>query len=79
MLRCLLWLFSTIVDEVDEMLGVGPGIFEDLEDSVKTGKQPFDHVYETLFIMSYSSLLLLHRNHDEMVNHVGWLPLLLPR
>ena len=36
-----------IVDEVVEMLGVGPEIFVDLEDSVKTGKQPFDHVYET--------------------------------
>ena len=29
---------------------VGPEIFEDLEDFVKTGKQPFDHVYETLFM-----------------------------
>ena len=43
LLCCLLWLLSTIVDEVDEMLGVGPEIFEDLEDFVKTGKQPFDH------------------------------------
>ena len=50
LLCCLLWLLSTIVDEVDEMLGVGPEIFEDLEDFVKTGKQPFDHVYETLFM-----------------------------
>ena len=50
LLCCLLWLLLTIVDEVDEMLGVGPEIFEDLEDSVKTGKQPFDHVYETLFM-----------------------------
>ena len=39
-----------IVDEVDEMLVVGPEIFEDLEDFVKTGKQPFDHVHETLFM-----------------------------
>ena len=39
-----------IVDEVDEMHRVGPEIFEDLEDSIKTGKQPFDHVYETLFM-----------------------------
>ena len=30
----------TIVDEVDEMLGDGPEIFEDLEDFVKIGKQP---------------------------------------
>ena len=39
-----------IVDEIDGMLGVGPGIFEDLEDFVTTGKQPFDHVYGTLFM-----------------------------
>ena len=47
-----------IVDEVDEMLGVGPEIFEDLEDFVKTGKQPFDHVYETLFMHCHIALLL---------------------
>ena len=57
-----------IVDEVDEMLGVGPEIFEDLEDFVKTGKQPFDHVYETFLCMSYSTILLLQRNHDEVVS-----------
>ena len=34
LLCCLLWLLSTIVDEVDEMLGVGPEIFEDIEDFV---------------------------------------------
>ena len=39
-----------IVDEVDEMLRAGPEIFEDLGDFVKTGKHPFDHVYETLFM-----------------------------
>ena len=39
-----------LVDEVDKMLGVRPEIFEDLEDFVKTGKLPFDHVYETLFM-----------------------------
>ena len=53
LLCCLLWLLSTIVDEVDEMLGVGPEIFEDLEDFVKTGKQPFGHVYETFLFKSY--------------------------
>ena len=51
--------------------GEGP---EDFEDQANQGKQPFDHVYETFLCMPYSSLLLLHRNHDEMVNHVGWLP-----
>ena len=39
-----------IVDEVDEMLGDGPEIFEDLEDIEDQGRQPFDHVYETLFM-----------------------------
>ena len=39
-----------IVDEVDEMLGVGPEIFEYLEDFLKICKQPFDHVYENLFM-----------------------------
>ena len=39
-----------IVDEVDEMLGDGPKIFEDLEDFEDQGKQAFDHVYETLFM-----------------------------
>ena len=56
MLCCFLWLLSTIVDEVDEMLGVGPEIFEDLEDFVKIGKQPFDHVYETLFYAFHIAL-----------------------
>ena len=50
MFCCLLWLLSMGVDKVDEMLGVGPEISIDLEDFVKTGKQPFDHVYETLFM-----------------------------
>ena len=45
-----------IVDEVDEMLGVGPEIFEDPEDFVKTGKQPFDHVYETPFYACHIAL-----------------------
>ena len=30
--------------------GVGPEDFEDPEDFVESGKQPFDHVYETLFM-----------------------------
>ena len=46
----LIMIVSMLVDEVDEMLGVGPEICEDPEDLVKTGKQPFDHVYETLFM-----------------------------
>src|SRR3954470_10060873 len=61
LLCCLLWLLSTIVDEVDEMLGVGPEIFEDLEDFVKTGKQPFDHDEPFFIIIAFS---LFHRVHD---------------
>ena len=68
-----------IVDEVDAMLGVGPEIFEDLEDFVKQASSPLTMSMKPFLCMSYSSLLLLHRNHDEMVNHVGWLPRLLPR
>ena len=60
MLCCLLWLLSTIVDEVDEMLGVGPEIFEDLEDFVKTGKQPFDHDEPFYIMMAFSLLHLVH-------------------
>ena len=66
-------------DEVaEEEGGAEP---EDFEDQANQGKQPFDHDYDTPFYMHviFSSLLLMHRNHDEMVNHVGWLPRLLPR
>ena len=54
LLCCLIWLLSTIVDEVDRMLGVGPEIFEDPEDFVKTGKQPFDHDDPFYIIITYS-------------------------
>ena len=65
---CLLWLFSTIVDEVDEMLGVGPEIFEDLEDFVKTGKQPFDHDEPFFIIIAFS---LFHQVRDI---YLEWQP-----
>ena len=39
--------------------GVGPEDFEDPEDFVEPGKQPFDHVYETLFMHCHIALLLL--------------------
>ena len=64
----------TIVDEVDKMLGVGPEIFEDLKDSVKTGKQPFDHVYETLLYMSYSTLIACIRDMILMTTWGGLPP-----
>ena len=57
LLCCLLWLLSTIVDEVDGMLGVGLEIFEDLEDFVKNRQaalwpclwNPFYACYIALF------------------------------
>ena len=49
-------MLSTIGDEVDEMLGVGPEIFEDLEDFVKIGKQPFDHDEPFYIIIAFSLL-----------------------
>ena len=42
------YYFATIDCVADE--GVGPEDFEDPEDFVEPGKQPFDHVYETLFM-----------------------------
>ena len=42
------YYFATIDCVADE--GVGPEDFEDPEDFVELGKQPFDHVYETLFM-----------------------------
>ena len=42
------YYFATIDYVADE--GVGPEDFEDSEDFVEPGKQPFDHVYETLFM-----------------------------
>ena len=42
------YYFATIDYVADE--GVGPEDFEDPEDFVEPGKQPFDHVYETLFM-----------------------------
>ena len=47
-----------IVDEVDEMLGVGPEIFED---SDEPGKQPFDHDEPFYIMIAFS---LFHRVHD---------------
>ena len=60
------YYFAMIDCIADE--GVGPEDFEDPEDFVEPGKQPFDHVYETFLCMSYSTILLLQRNHDEVVS-----------
>ena len=42
------YYFATIDCVADE--GVEPEDFEDPEDFVEPGKQPFDHVYETPFM-----------------------------
>ena len=54
-------LFPTLVNKVDGILGAGLEIFEDLEDFVKTGKQPFDHDESFYIIIAFS---LLHWVHD---------------
>ena len=46
-----------IVDEVDEMLGVGPEVFEDLEDFVKIGKRPLTMSMKPFLCMSYSTFI----------------------
>ena len=56
-----------IVEQVNEMLRVGPEIFEDLEDFVKTGKQPFDHdepfyIMMAFFVASLSAWYTLNGN-----------------
>ena len=59
------YYFVTIDCVADE--GVGPEYFEDPEDFVEPGKQPFDHVYDTFLCMSYITLSLLQRNHDGVI------------
>ena len=49
-----------------------------LEDSKEQASSPLTMSMKPSLCVSYSSLLLLHRNHDEMVEHICWLPLLLP-
>ena len=68
-------IVSTLVDEVDGVLGEGP---EDLKTLMNQASSPLTMSMKPFLCMSYNTLLLLHRKHDEMVNHVGWLPLLLP-
>ena len=69
------YYFATIDCVADE--GVGPEDFEDPEDFVELGKQPFDHVYETPFYACHMAFLLLASSHDKMVITWGGLPPLL--
>ena len=53
-----------IVDEVDGILGEGP---EDLKTLMNQASSPLTMSMKPFLCMSYSTLLVLHRNHDEMV------------
>ena len=68
-------IVSTLVDEVDGVLGEGP---EDFKTLMNQASSPLTMPMKPFLCMTYNSLLVLHRNHDEMVDYVGWLPLLLP-
>ena len=57
--------FATIDCVADE--GVGPEDFEDPEDFVEPGSSPLTMSMKPFLCISYSTLLLLHRKHDEMV------------
>ena len=72
----LIMIVSTLVDEVDRVLGEGP---EDLKTLMNQASIPLTMSMKPFLCISYSTLSLLHRNREEMVNHVGWFPLLLPR
>ena len=56
-----------IVDEVDEMLGVGLEIFEDLKTLMNQASSPLTMSMKPFLCMSYSTILLLQWNHDEVV------------
>ena len=57
-------IVSTLVDEVDGVLGEGP---EDLKTLMNQASSPLTMSMKPFLCISYSTLLLLHRNHDEMV------------
>jgi hypothetical protein len=65
-------VYSATIDcVVDE--GIGHEDFEDPEDFVEPGKQPFDHDYETSFCMAYSTLFLDDDHVDVVSPSVGCL------
>ena len=53
-----------LVNEVDGVPGEGP---EDHKTLMKQASSPLTMSMKPFLCMSYSSLLLLHRDHDEMV------------
>ena len=58
---------STIADEVDEMLGVGPENLKTSKTLLKQASSPLTMSMNPFLCMSYSTILLLQRNHDEVV------------
>ena len=57
-------IVSTLVDEVDGELGEGP---EDLKTLMNQASSPLTMSMKPFLCMSYSTILLLQRNHDEVV------------
>ena len=60
----LIMIVSTLVDEVDEVLGEGP---EDLKTLMNQASSPLTMSMKPFLCISYITLLLLHRYHVEMV------------
>ena len=56
-------IVSTLVDEVDGVLGEGP---EDLKTLMNQASSPLTMSMKPFLCMSYSTILLLQRNHDEV-------------
>ena len=61
----------TLVDEVDGVLGEGP---EDFKTLMNQASSPLTMSMKPFLCMSYSTLLLLHHNHDEMVTTLVGFP-----
>ena len=57
-------IVSTLVDEVDGVLGEGP---EDLKTLMNQASSPLTMSMKPFLCMSYSTILLLQWNHNEEV------------
>ena len=60
----LIMIVSTLVDELDGVLGEGP---EDLKTLMNQASSPLTMSMKPFLCMSYSTILLLQRNHDVVV------------
>ena len=61
----LIMIVSMLVDEVDGVLGEGP---EDLKTLMNQASSPLTMSMKPFLCMSYSTILLLQQNHDEVVS-----------